>query len=593
MKAESSVVLAMLRIAYRADAKATTSVLVLAFLNAMAVAATGLSVRNLANSAWLGGGGGLLLAASIGALAYAMIASAQRVQHNLQVDLTERVDLVLCQRLNAMTSGAPTLEHLERTEFLDRLSQIRSSTETLAGACWGAVSAASSLLSLGLSGWLLAGVHPALCTLVLLAAPPLYFSRRASALLARARDECAEAERRELRLHRLGTSPAAAKELRISGSDKDVDRRAAEYWDSVTGRLVRAMRAASLWQGVGWTCFAAGYLAALAFVAHEVSQGRGTPGDLLMVASLSAYLRTQLAATVNGLSQLAEGRHTIRHFHRLQAHTEQQAHRGTGPVPARLTDGIRLRGVTFTYPGADQPVLRDVDLHLPAGSTVAVVGVNGAGKTTLVKLLTGMYEPAQGDVLIDGVPLRELRLADWRARTTAAFQDFFKLEGRALHTVGVGDVAHVDDVGVVAAAVDAAQAREVTERLPQGLDAMLGRTFGGVELSHGQWQKLALSRALMRPKPLLAVLDEPTAALDPQVEHELYERFTGPGRPADTSAGGITLLVSHRFSTVRAADVIVVLDQGRVAELGTHDELSRGQGRYAELYAAQSRAYAP
>ncbi|MEV6690299.1 ATP-binding cassette domain-containing protein [Micromonospora sp. NPDC051196] len=582
----------MLRIAYRADARATTIVLVLAFLNAVAVAATGLSVRNLTNSARLGEWHGILLAASIGALAYAMIASAERVQHNLQVDLTERVDLVLSQRLNAMTAGAPTLEHLERTEFLDRLSQIRSSTETLAGACWGAVSAASSLLSLGLSAWLLAGVHPALSALVLLAAPPLYFSRRASSLLTRARDMSAEAERRELRLHRLGTSPHAAKELRISGSYQDVDRRATEYWHSATRQTVRALRVASLWQIAGWTSFAAGYLVALAFVAHEVSQGRGTPGDLLMVASLSAYLRTQLTNTVNGLSQLAEGHHTIRHFQWLQTRTEQQAHQGTIPVPAHLTDGIQLSGVSFTYPGTTQPVLRELDLHLPAGAVVAVVGINGAGKSTLVKLITGMYEPSQGEVLVDGVPLRKLRLDDWRARTTAVFQDYFKLEGRALHSVGVGSVTRVDDVETVQAAVEAAQAREVTERLPHGLDTMLGRRFGGTELSHGQWQKLALSRALMRRMPLLAVLDEPTAALDPQVEHELYERFTGIDRPADTG-GGITLLISHRFSTVRAADLIVVLDQGRVVELGTHDELSHGQGKYAELYAAQSRAYGP
>lgn len=592
MKAESNVVLAMLRIAYRADRKATGTVLVLAFFNALAVAATGLSVRNLSNSAGLAGGRGILLAALVGALAYAMIASAQRVQGGLQLDLTERVDLVLRQRLHVMTGGAPTVEHLERTEFLDRLSQIRSSTETLAGACWGAVSAASSMLSLGLSAWLLAGVHPALCALVLLAAPPLYFSRRASSLLARARDESAEAERRELSLHRLGTSSEAAKELRISGSDQNVDRRASDYWDSVTRRLVRALRIASLWQVAGWTGFAVGYLAALAFVTHEVSQGRGTAGDLLMVASLSGYLRTQLATTVNGLSQLAEGRETMRHLYWLQAHTEQHAHSGTRPAPARLTDGIRLRGVTFTYPGTDQPVLRDVDLHLPAGSTVAVVGINGAGKTTLVKLLTGMYEPEQGEVLIDGVPLRELRLDEWRSRMTAAFQDFFKLEGRALHTVGIGDVSRVDDEDAVGAAVTAAQAQDVSRRLAWGLDTMLGRTFGGAELSHGQWQKLALSRALMRRKPLLAMLDEPTAALDPQVEHDLYERFTGPGGPADTAAGGITLLVSHRFSTVRAADLIVVLDHGRVAELGTHDELTRVRGRYAELYAAQGRAYA-
>ncbi|WP_433272784.1 ABC transporter ATP-binding protein [Actinosynnema sp. CS-041913] len=581
------VVTEILRIAYAADRRATITALALACVSALAVAASGLSVRGLADSAG-SGPGALLAAACLGALAYAVIAAVQRVQHNIQVDLTERVDLVLSRRLFDLTSSIPTLEHLERPKFLDRLSQIRLSTETLAGACWGAAEAASSLLSLGLSAWLLADVHPALLLLVVLAVPPLAFSRRASTLLGRAMDDVAEPARREALLHRLGTESAAAKELRISGSSGEVGRRAAGYWDSATAGLVRGESRAALWQAGGWACFATGYLAALAFVAHLVASGRGTPGDLVMVAGLSGYLRAQLQTAVVGATRLAEGRHTTAHLRWLEEHAARSRHTGTEPPPDRLARGISLRGVGFTYPGTDQPVMDGVDLDLPAGAVVAVVGLNGAGKTTLVKLLTGMYEPTAGTITVDGVPLRLLDLDRWRGRVTAAFQDFGKPQVTAGHAVGLGDLPRADDADAVRRAIGAADARAVVDGLPHGVDTQLGRVFGGAELSHGQWQRLALGRAVMRQEPLLSVLDEPTAALDPQAEHDLYERFTG----TRGAAGSVTLLVSHRFSTVRMADHIVVLSHGRVVERGTHRQLTAEGGQYAELYRTQRQAYA-
>ncbi|MEO3973586.1 ABC transporter ATP-binding protein [Streptomyces sp. CAU 1734] len=590
MKRHPHTALEIVRLAYAADTRATTAVLLLACVNAFAVAATGLSVREVADATDPDGSGGLLPAAAVGALAYALIASVQRVQHNLQVDLTERVDLVLSERLHTLIARTPTLEHLERPDYLDRLSGIRSSTETLAGACWGAVGAASSLLSLGLSAWLLMDVHPALALLVLLSVPPLLFSRRATDLLGRARDLTIDAERREAHLHGLATGAAAAKELRISGGSAEISRRASAYWSEATSHLVRAQRQAAVWQAAGWTCFAAGYVAALALVADLVARGDGTAGDLLMVASISGYLRTQLSATVSGATQLAEGEHTMRQYRWLQSHTAEHRHTGTLEPPNRLNEGVTLRGLTFAYPGTATPVLRGVDLRLRAGTTVAVVGINGAGKTTLVKLLTGMYEPDEGEILVDGTPLRRLVLTSWRNRVSAAFQDFCKLQTTARHTVGVGDLPRAEDHDAVARAVAAADAQRVVDRLPQGLDSQLGIAFDGAELSHGQWQKLALGRALMR-RPLLSVLDEPTAALDPQSEHDLFERFTRPNGSVLRAPGHITLLISHRFSTVRAADHIVVLDQGRVAEEGTHEQLMSLDGQYAELYRVQSRAY--
>jgi ATP-binding cassette, subfamily B, bacterial len=222
---------------------------------------------------------------------------------------------------------------------------------------------------------------------------------------------------------------------------------------------------------------------------------------------------------------------------------------------------------------------------------IAVVGENGAGKTTLVKLLTKMYEPTSGAILIDGEPLARMAADEWRSRLAGAFQDFVRFELRARQTVGLGDVPRLDLEPAVAIAIGRAGATDVLERLPAGLDTQLGPTWPqGVDLSFGQWQKLALARGFMRDEPLLLVLDEPTAALDAETEHALFERYAAAARQ-DAASGRITLLVSHRFSTVRMADLIVVLDGARLVEVGTHDELLAKGGQYAELYGIQAAAY--
>jgi ATP-binding cassette subfamily B protein len=269
------------------------------------------------------------------------------------------------------------------------------------------------------------------------------------------------------------------------------------------------------------------------------------------------------------------------------------AHRDRGDLtaPPRLREGIRLEGVSFAYPGTDRLVLDGVSVELPAGSVVAVVGENGAGKTTLVKLLCRMYEPTAGRITLDGDDLARVPAEEWRARIGGAFQDFMRFEYRARSTVGVGDHGRLEDAEAVQSALRRGGAVNVVERLPQGLETQLGSSWeGGTDLSFGQWQKLALARGFMRERPLLLVLDEPTAALDAETEHALFERFAAQARAA-AEDGRITLLISHRFSTVRMADKIVVLDGARVVEQGSHEELMGRGGLYSELYGIQARAY--
>lgn len=267
------------------------------------------------------------------------------------------------------------------------------------------------------------------------------------------------------------------------------------------------------------------------------------------------------------------------------------------PIPDSLRHGIELRDVTFHYPASGgeitgKSVLDGISLHLPAGTVVALVGENGAGKTTLVKLLSRFYEPDSGHILVDGTDLRRFPVEAWRAKLTAAFQDFSRFEFLARETVGVGDLPRIEERATVEAALISAGGDDVPRVLPNGLETQLGKAWeGGAELSGGQWQKLALGRSMMRDRPLLVILDEPTSALDPQTEHALFERIAASARAGANTAGTITLLISHRFSTVRMADLIVVLADGRVLEQGSHAELMQRNGLYAELYRLQSRAY--
>jgi ATP-binding cassette subfamily B protein len=346
----------------------------------------------------------------------------------------------------------------------------------------------------------------------------------------------------------------------------------------------------TVWHTLGWTVFGLGYVGAVVYVAAGLD---ASAAAVLLVLASGARLSGYLGATVGEIGFLRgiwlDG---SRRLVWLEEYAAAQV-TGERPAPDRLEDGIRLEDVTFTYPGASRPALEHVDLFLPAGAVVAVVGENGAGKSTLVKLLAQMYAPTDGRILVDDQPLASFAPGAWRARMAGAFQDFYRFELAAQQSVGVGDLPRLDDRVASTAAVRRAGADDVVERLEDGLDTQLGTSWrDGVDLSFGQWQKLALARGFMREDPLLLVLDEPTAALDAETEHALFERYADAATTGSLGESGrILLLVSHRFSTVRMADLIVVMDGSRVTEVGSHEELMARAGQYASLYETQASSY--
>jgi ATP-binding cassette subfamily B protein len=366
-------------------------------------------------------------------------------------------------------------------------------------------------------------------------------------------------------------------------------RRAA--WEEWYAPMARARWGTAVWNTLAWTIFGLAYVGAIVFVSSGL---HSSPGNVLLVLAAGSRLSAYIGATVGEIGFLRgiwlDGSKRLAWLEDYAA--SLVAHEDL-PVPERLRDGIRLEHVSFRYPGTDRTVLDDVSLHLRPGSVVAIVGENGAGKTTLVKLLAKLYEPSDGRILVDGVDLSRMPAEGWRKRLAGAFQDFFRFEFRARQSVGVGDVPRLDDEPAVVTAVGRAGADDVVTRLTAGLETQLGPTWpDGVEVSFGQWQKISLARAFMRDHPLLLVLDEPTAALDAETEHALFERYArAASSNGQVEDGRITILVSHRFSTVRMADLIVVLDGARAIEVGTHEELMARGGHYAELYGIQAAAY--
>ena len=515
----------------------------------------------------------------------------------LRMRMREHTVMLIDERVIELAAGVATLEHHERPEHQDQMELIRTDRGYLVNPFMPVAWTLATIIQMGATAVVLAGMHPLLLLLPVAGVPSLLATAKAEQRADRLRGEQAEDNRLMLHLLQAATEPAGGKEVRIFDLGDELVDRHRELARRVERGQTRLAVQSSAMLSASWAVFALAFMGSVAFVADKAATAQLGIGAIVLTMSLGAQINSQLAELVGNMSWFTQTAHAVGRYRWLRDYVAAN-HRSLEPldphpVPDMLAAGIDFEGVTFAYPGTDAVVLRDVDLHIPAGAVVAVVGENGAGKTTLTKLLLRFYEPTSGRITVDGVPLADMPVEEWRANTSAGFQDFARFQMLATHGVGVGDVLHFDDVDEVLAALDRAAVRSVVDDFPAGLETMLGREFDerGVDLSLGQWQKLALGRAMMRTAPLLLVLDEPTASLDATTEHALFERYSAAARAAARERGAITLLISHRFSTVRMADLIVVIADGRVAEVGDHDELVALGGLYAELYELQARSY--
>ncbi|TDE37208.1 ABC transporter ATP-binding protein [Actinomadura sp. 6K520] len=515
----------------------------------------------------------------------------------VEAELQRAIDLLCRRRLYAAVARLPGLRHLENPRFQDRLALAgETGSSGPAEVVGGTLAGLQGTLMLGgflgtlavLNAWMLLPVG--LAGLV-----ALHGQVRLSRYRARVHGRLGHATRREFFYAQLLNSTSAAKEVRLYGLGGLFGARMLAELRWINAQRRRMDRRELLVQGLHGALGAVVAGAGLVWAVDAARNGRLTVGDVAMFVAAVAGVQDGLAIMISSAGRTHEAMLLFGHYrHVVEAEPDLAAPRGRARTVRPLREGVELRDVWFRY-GDDLPwVLRGVSLTIPAGGTAALVGANGAGKSTLVKLLCRFYDPTRGAVLWDGVDLRELPVEELRRRIGGIFQDYVCYDLTAADNIGLGDPAALGDRDRIVAAARRAGIHEALAALPRGYDTMLSRAFDvpayddpgtGVLLSGGQWQRVALARALLRDRTDLLILDEPSAGLDAAAEAELH------GRMREHRAGRAGLLISHRLSTVRDADTIVVLADGRVAEHGPHDALLAAGGRYARLFRLQASGY--
>jgi ATP-binding cassette subfamily B protein len=428
---------------------------------------------------------------------------------------------------------------------------------------------------------------PWLMVLLIAGVLPAFLGESHFAFLGYAKNFRQTPIRRQLDYLRLvGGSKEAAKELKLFGLSSFLTGRFTRLSDEIYEENVALSRRKLIAGGFLSVIATMGYYSAYVIVIWRTLTGVFTIGlwYLLSAAILQASNNIQqIFSTVSGIADQALFLTDLLAFFEMQPTIRSKPK--ALPAPQPIAVGFEFRNVSFSYPGSTRPILQNLNFHLHPGERVALIGENGQGKTTVVKLITRLYDPTEGQVLLDGVDLREYSLEDLYREIGVIFQDFMRYEMTARENIAMGRIAELDNLHLVERAAEKSSADQVIAKLQGGYEQMLGRRFEqGVDLSGGEWQKVALARAYLRDAQLL-ILDEPTAALDARSEFEVFQRF------AELTMGKMALFISHRFSTVRMADRIVVLENGSIAEEGTHDQLALLGGRYAEMFEMQAASY--
>lgn len=542
----------------------------------------------------------VLIALEFGVVATGEVAS--RTGSLLESLLADLFSNEMSVRLMEHAAGLD-LQHFEDSGFYDRLERARRQTVgriSLLNQLFGLAQDAVTILTLAIT---LLAFSPLLFALLLVSVLPAFLSETHYAALGYSLMYQWTPERRKLDYYRyVASSDRTAKELKLFGLSPFLVNRYRELADG----FYEANRRLAIRRSVVGSALslisAAGYYAAYGVIVVRTVQGVLSVGDLTLLAGTFARCRDLIERMLRATTELYDQALYLDDlFLFLQMRPRIAPPAAPRRVPRPIREGFELQGVWFRYPaaegnGAPAPseqagwVLRDVSMHIRPAERLALVGENGAGKTSLIKLLLRLYEPTRGTILLDGHPLGDYDSEALRDEVGVIFQDFVRYDMRVDENIAVGRIAALegdaDGVrGRVKRAAERSRAVEVVDQLPNGYETMLGRRFeGGVDLSGGQWQKVALGRAYMRDAQVL-ILDEPTAALDARAEFAVFQRFS------ELTAGRIAILISHRFSTVRMADRIVVLEGGEVVEEGNHDALLARKGRYAELFNLQAAGY--
>ena len=511
----------------------------------------------------------------------------------VQSSMEDRLEAKLNIEIMTLTGNIPGIAHHEVPDIADRMTLVREEARELKYGATSVGAGISVLVGSITILTLIVSIHPLLVILPLLGIVRVMFAARAGQLILATAKGTAVHHRMIDRLTDISREPKYAIEVRTFDLHGFLSSKFQELYRLRDTPRWRTVKRAGLLEVTGRMIFTVGYGASIVFVLWMAIQGLASPGDIALVVLLVPQMDRAATGMADATRQISRTVGTVDNFLWLRSYAaDKQTSEQVEPPKEGIRKSIEVKNVSFTYPGANKPALRDVDLTIPAGTIVAFVGENGAGKSTLVNLLCRFYDPTSGQILVDSADLSTFDHAEWRKVVSAGFQDFVRYEFTAGEVVGLGNLDKASNVESIMAAADRGDAMEVINGLPNGLNSQLGRKFtGGTDLSGGQWQRFALSRAFMRTSPLVLMLDEPTAAIDPESEHRMFSRIADASKRASRTNDGITILVSHRFSTVRMADLIFVFEEGRMTEAGNHMELMKLNGHYAELFNLQARSY--
>lgn len=514
----------------------------------------------------------------------AVVAQVRRfIEHILNARLGHTINVQIIRKALSLD-----LQYFEDAAFYDKLQNARREADFRAlGIVNGGFLVVQNLITLLSFAILILAFNPFL-TLILFGAiiPSFIVQSRYSQLYFRLLTWRVPEFRYMNYLEHVLTVDSSVKEVKLFGLGEPLLKRYSDtFWQFFREdeHLARRRSLASLFWGLAASF---SFYIAYAWIVLQTIAGVITLGGMTFYLAIFRQSQGTFQGLFQNIGSLYEnGLFMDNLFSFLALAPQARTNGAQTPMPTRITSGLEFRNVGFQYPGRDDWALRNISMRIMPGEKVALVGPNGAGKTTLIKLLTRLYDPSEGEILLDGVDLRDYDPNDLRRKIGVIFQDFVRYHLSARENIGFGQVERLEDMPRITDAAERGGADEVVERLPHGYETTLGRWFNeGFELSGGQWQKVALGRAFMRDGEVL-VLDEPTAALDAEREYEIFQRFRS------LTEGKIAVLISHRFSTVRMADRIVVLDEGRVIEAGSHEELVTLGGTYARLFEMQAEGY--